>query len=235
MAPVRNYSNWNKRDADNIEQLEPYKKFFFICEGANTETWYFQKLVDLRKQLGIHPLIDICFLEKTEEDRDITYPIKLLEFADQQKKNEGIGFDIEHDKMIVVFDADIFETKVENYDEILRIALENGDILAVSNPAFELFLLLHFPESYSEIISPNQTEILKNEKDGNQTFIYKLLLEKCGMNCKKNSKIGELAQQIDIAIEQEKFLNQDITAVRGNLTCNIGKIIADIRNSTVPV
>lgn len=235
MAPVRNYSNWNKRDADNIEQLEPYKKFFFICEGANTETWYFQKLVDLRKQLGIHPLIDICFLEKTEEDRDITYPIKLLEFADQQKKNEEIGFDMEHDKMIVVFDADIFETKVENYDEILRIALENGDILAVSNPAFELFLLLHFPESYSEIISPNQTEILKNEKDGNQTFIYKLLLEKCGMNCKKNSKIGELAQQIDIAIEQEKFLNQDITAVRGNLTCNIGKIIADIRNSTVPV
>ena len=147
MAPVRNYSNWNKRDADNIEQLEPYKKFFFICEGANTETWYFQKLVDLRKQLGIHPLIDICFLEKTEEDRDITYPIKLLEFADQQKKNKEIGFDMEHDKMIVVFDADIFETKVENYDEILRIALENGDILAVSNPAFELFLLLHFPES----------------------------------------------------------------------------------------
>ena len=235
MAPLRNYSNWNKRDADNIEQLEPYKKFFFICEGANTETWYFQKLVDLRKQLGIHPLIDICFLEKTEEDRDITYPIKLLKFADQQKKNEEIGFDMEHDKMIVVFDADIFETKVENYDEILRIALENGDILAVSNPAFELFLLLHFPESYSEIISPNQTEILKNEKGGNQTFIYKLLLEKCGMNCKKNSKIGELAQQIDIAIEQEKFLNQDITAVRGNLTCNIGKIIADIRNSTVPV
>ena len=235
MAPVRNYSNWNKRDADNIEQLEPYKKFFFICEGANTETWYFQKLVDLRKKLGIHPLIDICFLEKTEEDRDITYPIKLLKFADQQKKNEEIGFDMEHDKMIVVFDADIFETKVENYDEILRIALENGDILAVSNPAFELFLLLHFPESYSEIISPNQTEILKNEKGGNQTFIYKLLLEKCGMNCKKNSKIGELAQQIDIAIEQEKFLNQDITAVRGNLTCNIGKIIADIRNSTVPV
>lgn len=235
MAPVRNYSNWNRRDADNIEQLEPYKKFFFICEGANTETWYFQKLVDLRKQLGIHPLIDICFLEKTGEDRDITYPIKLLEFADRQKKNEEIGFDMEHDKMIVVFDADVFETKVENYDEILRIALENGDILAVSNPAFELFLLLHFPESYSEIIVPNQTEILKNEKEGNQTFIYKLLLEKCGMNCKKNPKIGELAQQIDIAIEQEKFLNQDITAARGNLTCNIGKIIADIRSSTVPV
>ena len=191
--------------------------------------------MDLRKQLGIHPLIDICFLEKTEEDRDITYPVKLLEFADLQKKNPEIGFDMDHDKMIVVFDADIFETKVENYHEIVRIASENGDILAVSNPAFELFLLLHFSEAYNEIIVPNQADILRNQKDGNETFIYKLLLQKCGMNCKKNPKIGELAGQIDIAIEQEQFLNQDITAVRGNLTCNIGKIIHDIRNSTVPL
>ena len=66
MAPVRNYSNWNKRPTDDEEQIEPYKKFFFICEGANTEVWYFRKLIDQRKQLGIHPLIDICLLEKTE-------------------------------------------------------------------------------------------------------------------------------------------------------------------------
>ena len=52
MAPVRSYSNWNKRAVDEKNQIEPYQKFFFICEGANTETWYFQNLIDLRKQLG---------------------------------------------------------------------------------------------------------------------------------------------------------------------------------------
>ena len=79
MAPVRNYSSWNSRKEDTVEQIEPYQKFFFICEGANTETWYFRKLIDLKKSLGIHPLIDLCLLEKTDEDRNLSYP-----FADSQ-------------------------------------------------------------------------------------------------------------------------------------------------------
>ena len=66
MAPVRSYTNWNSRTTDEEEQIEPYRKYFFICEGANTETWYFKKLIDIRKELNIHPLIDIRLLEKTD-------------------------------------------------------------------------------------------------------------------------------------------------------------------------
>ena len=84
MAPIRTYTDWNKRPSDHEETIEPYRKYFFICEGANTETFYFQKLIDLRKTLGIHPLIDIRFIEKTEGDRDISYPRKLIEFADKE-------------------------------------------------------------------------------------------------------------------------------------------------------
>lgn len=71
MAPVRSYTNWNCRENDEKEQIETYRKYFFICEGANTETWYFRKLIDIRKSLNIHPLIDIRLLEKTDEDKDI--------------------------------------------------------------------------------------------------------------------------------------------------------------------
>ncbi len=67
--PVHTYTNWNSRPSDEIEQIEPFRKYFFICEGANTETFYFRRLIDLRKQLGIHPLIDIRLWEKTDEDR----------------------------------------------------------------------------------------------------------------------------------------------------------------------
>ena len=45
--------------------------------------------------------------------------------------------------MIVVFDGDIFEEKVLDYDELIAEG-EKSNILAVSNPAFELFLLLHY-------------------------------------------------------------------------------------------
>ena len=49
MAPIRSYTNWNSRASDEIEQQEPFRKYFFICEGLNTETWYFKKLIDIRK------------------------------------------------------------------------------------------------------------------------------------------------------------------------------------------
>ena len=91
MAPVRSYTNWNSRSTDNVEQREPYRKYFFICDGANTETWYFRKLIDIRKSLNIHPLIDIRLLEKTEEDKDISFPRKLIAFAKSQKENEEMG------------------------------------------------------------------------------------------------------------------------------------------------
>ena len=71
MAPVRTYTDWNKRPFDQEAQIEPYRKYFFICEGSNTEVWYFKKLIDLRKQLRIHPLIDIRLMEKTEEDKTV--------------------------------------------------------------------------------------------------------------------------------------------------------------------
>ena len=176
----------------------------------------------------------VC-LKKTGKDRDISYPFRLIKFANEQKKNPEISFDKMHDKMIVVFDADIFEKRVENYGEILAMAEEQGDILAVTNPSFELFLLLHYENAYNELILPNLDEILVNEKEGNQTFIYQLLLAKSGMNCKKNSEIGKLAKSIDVAIAQERNLNQNPQLVHGRVSCNIGKVIEEIRNDTVSI
>lgn len=42
--PVHTYTNWNSRPSDREEQVEPYRKYYFICEGANTETFYFENL-----------------------------------------------------------------------------------------------------------------------------------------------------------------------------------------------
>lgn len=214
MSPVRSYTNWNSRSTDYEKQIEPYRKYFFICEGANTETWYFRKLIDIRKFLNIHPLIDIRLLEKTEEDKDISFPRKLIAFAENQKKNPEISFDEERDKMVIVFDADIFEEKVQDYDDVVALGEENN-ILAVSNPAFELFLLLHFEHAYEEDIKPNEEEIIKNQKVGNQTFIYKLLLARTGINPKKNSEIGELAKKGMLLLNRRRRSMRIFICVKG--------------------
>lgn len=87
----------------------------------------------------------------------------MIEFAENQKENPEIAFDKERDKMIVVFDGDIFEEKVLDYDELVAEG-EKKNILAVSNPAFELFLLLHYENSYEDDIEPNAEQIIQNEK-----------------------------------------------------------------------
>ncbi|MCI5650343.1 MAG: RloB family protein [Fusicatenibacter sp.] len=137
--PTHVYENWNKRPSDREEQIEPYRKYYFICEGANTETFYFKRLIDIRKDLNIHPLIDVRLLEKTEQDRNLSFPKRLAEFAEQQKAILGGDFDEERDRMVIIFDADIFEEKVSGYEEFVA-DIETRNIVGVTNPGFELFL-----------------------------------------------------------------------------------------------
>lgn len=132
-----NYANsylykLNIRPSDAEEQIELFRKYFFICEGANTETFYFRKLIDLRKTLNIHPLIDIRLMEKTEEHSNLSYPKQLLEFAETLKDDESLDFDREHHKMIVIFDADIFEEKVSGYEELIKEG-EKSNIFCISS------------------------------------------------------------------------------------------------------
>lgn len=229
MPPVRTYTDWNKRPADQEDQIEPFRKYFFICEGENTEVWYFRRLIDFRKQLGIHPLIDIRLMEKTEEDSSLSNPKALLRFAESQKKIASNHFDEKHDKMIVVFDLDIYRSKPDQFEEVIALGGSNN-ILAVSNPSFELFLVLHYNNSFNEVIVPHEREILENQKVGNKRFIATLFTDISGMNSKTNPEIGELAKNINIAIEQEKHLNEDLSCCLDQLTCNIGRIIQLIRD-----
>lgn len=226
--PVHTYTNWNSRPSDQEEQVEPFRKYYFICEGANTETFYFEKLIDLRKELGIHPLIDIRLWEKTEGDKNISFAKNLAAFAKEQKSLAENEFDSDRDKMIIVFDGDIFEEKVQGYDELIA-SIEEHDIAAVSNPGFELFLLLHIDGSFEKYIQGHEVDFL-TMVDGKYAYAYNALLDATGMNAKKNANIGNLAENVMIAIRQEKLINQDIHQLKGKVSSNIGLIIEGIIN-----
>lgn len=225
---TRLYSGWDKRNSDAQREIEPYRKYIFVCEGANTEVYYFKKLIDLRKELGIHPLINVEVLDRTDEDRPKSHPKQLFEYARQCKADEDI-FDKDYDdKIIVVFDADIFESRSDQYENIVKEGEEESFVLGVTNPCFEIFLLLHFENSYKDLIEPDSTEFLKPESLKSKGLAYQKLHEKTKINSKTNEKIGDLAAYVRIAIEEEKFLNQDIHHCKGNITSNIGKIIEAI-------
>ena len=231
MAPIRSYSNWNVRSTNKDAQIEPYRHYYFICEGQNTEKWYFEKLIDIRKTLSIHSEIKLVYLEKTGEDEHLSNPTQLIDFADQQKSNDEIPFDPKFDKMIVIFDADIFENTHNNYNQVITKGLQKN-ILGITNPSFELFLLLHYPNSVEQLILVDQVNIIANKWVGNghnrKRYIEDVFRKKSGMRPKRNSAIGELAHDVLIAIEQEKKLNNNILACKGKITSNIGCIIKSI-------
>lgn len=231
MAPIRTYSNWNKRSTNIEGQIEPYRRYYFICEGRNTEKWYFEKLIDIRKTLSIHSNIELTYLEKTGKDENLSNPKSLIKLADDQKKNGKISFDAKYDKMIVVFDADIFESQQNNYEDILKLGRQHN-ILGVTNPSFELFLLLHYTNSVDDIIIPDSENIVKNDWVGKnknkRRYIEDLFRRKAKMNPKTNSAIGDLAYDVLVAINQEAKINNDIDNCRGVVTSNIGGIIQSI-------
>jgi hypothetical protein len=62
---------------------------------------------------------------------------------------------------------------------------------------------------------------------------YSILKQQAGVDSKSNKAIGELAEFVTIAIEEERFLNQDINDCKGKITSNIGQIIDVILDDSV--
>ena len=67
---------------------------------------------------------------------------------------------------------------------------------------------MHYKNSYEDDIEPNDEQIIQNEKDGHQTFIYKLLLARTGINPKKNSAIGKelMRRRLNLSSRKRKSM-----------------------------
>lgn len=172
-------------------------------------------------------------MEKTGKDRNLSYIKTLIEFSKIKRKEliEQKDFDENNDKIIIVFDLDIFKEKVDGLNEVFDQET-NQFIFAFTYPSFELFLLLHIEDSYKTIIKPNEKQIIENKKRGNKRPCEYLVLQKLGINPKKNSNIGLLAENLDIAIEQETNINQTKDECLNKLTSNIGLILKNIRSES---
>ena len=184
----------------------------------------------IRRKLGIHPFIDISILERTEGDVSISAPKRLVQFGSEYKTRDC--FDGERDTIVVVFDADVFERGQPHYSDILENARQENFVVGVTNPCFELFLLLHYENGFSEYIKPNISELL-SPKGLKNKLAYSILKQQAGVDSKSNKAIGELAEFVTIAIEEERFLNQDINDCKGKITSNIGQIIDVILDDSV--
>lgn len=152
-------------------RLEPKPRILVICEGEATEPSYFQ---GLKREEQLRPL-------EIEVDGRGEDPKTLVERAalrmKQAKKAARAARDenLSYDEVWCVFDVDTHRKLADAKQQ----ANANGISIAVSNPCFELWLLLHFKEQNASIKSSKiQSAYRRCDKKFDKRVNFELLGDK---------------------------------------------------------
>lgn len=141
---------------------EPKKKYFIACEGEKTEYRYFEAILEHRSDLGISPLIEMIPIN--HERNTGSHPLHIFNGAKEALKTYESYFpSVDH--LCIIADRDLHSFFETQYDTLAENCLAEGIDLFISNPCFELWLLMH----YSDLIEYNKTKLLENKKTGERT------------------------------------------------------------------
>ena len=168
------------------QKEEPTRVIIISCEGSNTEPEYFEAIKDKLKH-KISSLIEIELVPKPSEASEPKDVLDNLQgFVDKYDFNK------DHDSLWLVCDREkVMARKTGKKGLLTVIPLCNakGYSIALSNPLFEFWLLLHV----ADISTYDHKTLFDNEKVGSQRrFIDKKLSDilSGGFNKKKGGLFG---------------------------------------------
>lgn len=120
-----------------------------------------------------------------------------------------------------MFDLDIYNGPAGGgFTELLSAAKEDG-IIVVTNPCFDIWLLLHVPDAYTQHIQGDEKQILCNSKISNKhTYTSKKASDILGFNTKGNFRCESLLKNIDNAIKEERQICKDEKTMLDRIGCN---------------
>jgi len=97
----------------------------------------------------------------------------------------------------------------------------------ITNPCFEVWLLLHYLEARESFFQENFKVVKDKTLDLKSEFSIR-----SGMNS-NNVKFVKMKDHIDYAIKQEEFLNQDNKIAFGKFSSNVGCLITTMRENLI--
>jgi hypothetical protein len=229
LSPLRESRSLTERYREEI-QVETLKRYYLIFEGTHTEVKYFEGVENYRKYLGINNMIETVILHKEGEIESHSHPRRLLDLINGKKvelKERG-NYEEGIDEFVIIFDRDSFR-KDDEYKEFVSLA-ELDNILAVTSPCFELWLILHSANSVEEVIVDNEKQILKNERvSTHHTYTSQICSKLFGINPKSNLDFEIFKENLDIAILQEKKLTREYLEYSTRIGSNIGELMELLR------
>ena len=204
---------------------EPKSKYYIIPEGDNTEIQYFCGIRDNTEELSIKPLIEIIPVENDEGEGGQSHPLRKLDNFNKSLAEGNFTYNENLDKAIFVIDRDPQNFSEEQLDEFIMNCDKNGYLVCLSNPTFEIFLLMHD----DKIFELDRQEMLQNKRETRRSrrFLEIKLSEIFGCN-KRNIDFEKFKPNIKKAIKNEKEFCENLEKLKIELGSNVGKLLDEI-------
>ena len=220
--------------------------FYCISEGA-TEESYFTGIKNNRVELDIKNDVHIEVVEKEEGYENYSHPEQLVraclynmgridkegnEVSEEKwELNCKWNYRPEVDIVCVIFDRD-YRGLEGCLSELFEVCKKHNIYVAISNPNFELWLLMHFPG----IQQYDMDLLLRNPKNlRGQLFVdasknkkyIEILLSKLLQGYSKGSKIKfeRFIKGVPLAIKQAGLFCEEFELLDESLGTTVGKLI----------
>jgi hypothetical protein len=141
-----------------VATRKPRKTLVVFCEGVRTEPEY---LDALKRQPWVRDVAAVDL--RVETGRGGSVPRTLVTMA-AEARGRAVVEEAEIDEFWCVFDVE-WPRNHPGLEEAIHQARANGIELAVSNPCFELWLILHF-QDHTAWLDNNEARRLRRKLDG---------------------------------------------------------------------
>ncbi len=190
-----------KQDFKRKGGIRDARLIVIACEGSETEPRYFAALKAAFQKSNLQ--VEILSRKEWGIAATNSAAKHVIECLNRFKKQYNIAKD---DELWILLDGDKDNFSEGQLSEIAQLCTQKKYNLALSNPTFEVWLLLHF-ENIALYDTDKQKELLENEKVSNNKRILEKQLETHleGYN-KAKFHVTPLMENVKTAIEHATLL-----------------------------
>ena len=143
----RNSRNGRFRNADSLKRpkhhLQPRESILIICEGKETEPRYFRSFREMYKL----ELVEIEIIgEGAAPITVVDRALEIREEREEEAKKKGFFTKPKFDEVWCVFDRE-GNHQSPSFHQAVNKALAKKLELAISNPSFEFWFIIHFEQT----------------------------------------------------------------------------------------
>jgi hypothetical protein len=201
--------------------LEKEKIIVLAFEGNNTEEMYFEEFKN--SEIFDEALIFLHLLKRPKTDTN-SAPNHVFKKLKKEAKDEYNFKDT--DELWMIIDTDRWKNIP---DIIYECKKQSNMFVAVSNPCFEFWLLLHI-KNITDYTENELDLILKNDKvSSKKNYIDSKISEILGSYNKSNPKPELFLPTIDFAIEQAKKLDKQEYEYPKDLGSHVYKVVEKLK------